>query len=105
ALQRIDRTKPVFVTLNPPRRPAEHLTFGRFSYAHPQYNAAAIAAQKRLHEIQGTGGIWYCGAWTAYGFHQDGLASGLDVAEALGASASWRAAPASDAAPFAEAAE
>jgi predicted NAD/FAD-binding protein len=105
ALQRIDRSKPVFVTLNPPQPPAEHLTFGRYSYAHPQYNAAAIAAQRQLHEIQGNGGIWYCGAWTAYGFHQDGLASGLDVAEALGASVSWRAGPTRDAVPFAEAAE
>jgi predicted NAD/FAD-binding protein len=105
ALQRIDRSKPLFVTLNPPERPAEHLTFGRFVYAHPQYDGPAIAAQRRLAEIQGADRIWYCGAWTAYGFHQDGLASGLDVAEALGARVPWRSAPLPDSLPYAEAAE
>ena len=52
---------------------------------HPQYNAAAFAAQKRLGEIQGRRHTWFCGAWTGYGFHEDGLRSGLAVAEALGA--------------------
>ncbi len=57
---------------------------------HPQYNAAAFAAQKRLPEIQGRRHTWFCGAWTGYGFHEDGLRSGLAVAEALGAVAPWR---------------
>jgi predicted NAD/FAD-binding protein len=105
ALQRIDRSRPLFVTLNPQQRPAEALTFGRFTYAHPQYDAPAIAAQKRLPEIQGADRIFYCGAWTAYGFHQDGLASGLAAAEALGGRAPWRAAAGPDVFPFAEAAE
>ena len=42
-------------------------------------------AQQRLHEIQGKSGTWFCGAWTNYGFHEDGLTSGLRVAQALGA--------------------
>ena len=57
---------------------------------HPQYNAAAFAAQKRLDEIQGRRHTWFCGAWTGYGFHEDGLQSGLAVAEALGAAVPWR---------------
>jgi len=56
---------------------------GRFEYAHPVFDAAAIAAQGRLPEIQGHRHSWYCGAWTGYGFHEDGLGSGLAVAEAL----------------------
>ena len=43
----------------------------------------AIQAQKELPLIQGTSSIWYCGAWTGFGFHEDGLRSGELVAEAL----------------------
>jgi uncharacterized protein len=90
ALQGIDPDCPLFVTLNPPQPPDPALTFGRFSYDHPQYDAPAIAAQKRLGEIQGRNRTWFCGAWTRFGFHEDGLASGLAVAEALGGRVSWR---------------
>ncbi|QPF88552.1 NAD(P)/FAD-dependent oxidoreductase [Bradyrhizobium commune] len=92
-LQGIDADKPLFVSLNPPFEPAPELTFGQYLCEHPQYNAAAFAAQKRLGEIQGARRTWFCGAWTGYGFHEDGLCSGLAVAEALGATAPWREAP------------
>ncbi len=93
-LQGIDDEKPLFVSLNPPFEPDPALTFGKFMCEHPQYNAAAFAAQKRLAEIQGQRHTWFCGAWTGYGFHEDGLRSGLAVAELLGASAPWRILPA-----------
>ena len=89
-LQGIDDDKPLFVSLNPPFEPDPELTFGKYICEHPQYNAAAFAAQKRLGEIQGRRHTWFCGAWTGYGFHEDGLRSGLAVAEALGAAAPWR---------------
>jgi predicted NAD/FAD-binding protein len=89
-LQDIDADKPLFVSLNPPFEPAPELTFGQYLFEHPHYNAAAFAAQKRLGEIQGQRHTWFCGAWTGYGFHEDGLRSGLDAAEALGATAPWR---------------
>jgi predicted NAD/FAD-binding protein len=92
-LQGIDRDKPLFVSLNPPAAPDPALTFGKYMFEHPQYNAAAFAAQKRLPEIQGKRHTWFCGAWTGYGFHEDGLRSGLAVAEALGAVAPWRQVP------------
>ena len=44
---------------------------------------SAIQAQKELPLIQGVASIWYCGAWTGFGFHEDGLRSGELVAEAL----------------------
>jgi predicted NAD/FAD-binding protein len=92
-LQGIGDDKPLFVSLNPPVPPASELTFGRYICEHPQYDTAAFAAQKRLGEIQGKRHTWFCGAWTGYGFHEDGLRSGLDVAEALGATVPWRAPP------------
>jgi uncharacterized protein len=92
-LQGIDGDKPLFVSLNPPFEPDPALTFGRYLCDHPQYNAAAFAAQQRLGEIQGQRHTWFCGAWTGYGFHEDGLRSGLAVAQSLGASVPWRAPP------------
>jgi predicted NAD/FAD-binding protein len=92
-LQGIDPAKPLFVSLNPPFAPADELTFGKRICEHPQYNQAAFAAQKRLAEIQGRRRTWFCGAWTGYGFHEDGLRSGLEAAEALGAYAPWRKIP------------
>ena len=88
-----NRQSPLFVSLNPPVAPDPALTFGKYLCEHPQYNAAAFAAQKRLPEIQGRRHTWFSGAWTGYGFHEDGLRSGLAVAEALGAVAPWRKPP------------
>ena len=57
--------------------------FAEFDYAHPVFDAAAIAAQRRLPQLQGRGNLWFAGAWTGFGFHEDGLQSGLAVAAAL----------------------
>jgi predicted NAD/FAD-binding protein len=94
ALQNIDRRHPVFVTLNPPVPPKPELVFGRYSYAHPQFDARAVAAQAQLPAIQGQRRTSFCGAWTGYGFHEDGLRSGLAAAQALGARLPWQATPA-----------
>ena len=76
----------VLVTLNPLQPPAKHLIQGEWTYHHPLYNAAAISSQNMLPKIQNTRGISYAGAWTKYGFHEDGVSSGLKVAvEHLGA--------------------
>ncbi|SEE64058.1 Predicted NAD/FAD-binding protein [Rhizobiales bacterium GAS188] len=90
ALQGIDPGKPLFISLNPPFEPAASLTFARFSYSHPQYDSKALAMQPRLGEIQGRSRLWFCGAWTGYGFHEDGLVSGLEIAERLDARLTWR---------------
>lgn len=92
-LQGLPDDKPLFVSLNPPFAPDPALTFGRYICEHPQYDARAFAAQKRLGDIQGKRHTWFCGAWTGYGFHEDGLRSGLAIAEALGATVPWRTAP------------
>ncbi|CAN9153407.1 unnamed protein product [Alternaria alternata] len=90
-LQHIPREvyKNVLVTLNPPHPPSPALTHATYQYRHPLYNSRMVFAQDRLHEIQGKQGIWYAGAWTGYGFHEDGCRSGLQVGEALGGDAGW----------------
>lgn len=70
----------VLVTLNPLHLPPPEKVQGRYNYAHPLYNAAAIRSQSLLPTIQNKRGISYCGAWTKYGFHEDGFSSGLKVA-------------------------
>lgn len=90
-LQAIPNETPLFVTLNADRAPREETVFARFDYDHPLYDAAAIAAQARLPAVQGANRVWFAGAWTGYGFHEDGLASGLDAARGLGGAPPWRA--------------
>lgn len=82
----------ILVTLNPDIPPAQNLTYARIPYRHPLYNADVIKSQDRLDEIQGVRGIYYCGAWTNYGFHEDGFRSGLGVAlrPELGGSVGWQ---------------
>lgn len=77
---------PVLVTLNPLHPPAAESVQREFTYSHPLYNARAIRSQSLLYKIQNKRGISYAGAWTKYGFHEDGFSSGLKVAvEHLGA--------------------
>lgn len=71
---------PVLVTLNPLTPPDPRLSQGIWEYSHPLYNSIAIKSQKLLPRIQNTRGISYCGAWTKYGFHEDGFSSGLSAA-------------------------
>jgi len=81
----------VLVTLNPLHMPDPELVQGRYTYAHPLYTAQAIRSQTLLDRIQNTRGISYCGAWTKYGFHEDGFSSGLKVAmDHLGAQLPFR---------------
>lgn len=83
-LQGLDPAVPLFVSLNPLQDPAPEHRIASFTYAHPQYDLASDVARTRLPEIQGRDGLWFCGAWCGYGFHEDGLSAGLAVAEALG---------------------
>ena len=88
-LQDLDPKRPLFVTLNPPVAPDPALTFGVYDYAHPQFDRAALASQRQFNRIQGRGGVWHAGAWLGYGFHEDGLTSGLRAALALGGQVPW----------------
>lgn len=89
-LQPLPFTKPVVVSLNPFIEPRSGTVIGEFDYAHPVFDSAAIAAQRRLDAQQGVRRTWFCGAWTGYGFHEDGLKSALRVANAFGIAAPWQ---------------
>ena len=89
-LQQVPADAPtVMETLNIDREPAEGSVLARLSFQHPMYTREAVAAQEALPTIQGVDRVWYAGAWTRYGFHEDGLLSAVHVAEALGATVPW----------------
>jgi uncharacterized protein len=88
-LQSIDRSKPLFVTLNPTREPDPSKVFKVQDYAHPLFDRAAAAAQRLMPSIQGVNSTWFAGAWQGYGFHEDGLRAGLRVALRLGGTIPW----------------
>jgi len=83
-LQSLPADSPLFVTLNPIHAPDPARVIRAESYMHPLFNAAAMRAQRELWRLQGQGGVWWCGSYFGAGFHEDGLQSGLAVAEALG---------------------
>ena len=82
-LQPLPFTQSVVVSLNPLRDIARKHIMAEFDYAHPVFDLAAIAAQGGVAALQGQNNTYFCGAWTGYGFHEDGLKSGLNVAELI----------------------
>jgi uncharacterized protein len=82
-LQPLPFAQPVIASLNPNRPIAPETILGEFAYAHPIFDTAAIAAQQELGALQGVNNTYFCGAWTGYGFHEDGLKSGLAVARQI----------------------
>ncbi|MDO8447277.1 MAG: FAD-dependent oxidoreductase [Rhodoferax sp.] len=82
-LQPVPFTQPVLVSLNPQHEIDPRQVHGSFDYAHPVFDVDAIRAQGRVPALQGQRHTYFCGAWTGYGFHEDGLKSGLEVAARL----------------------
>jgi len=91
-LQRLAVPTPYLVSLNPLTEPRRDRVLKEMAYTHPVFDAAAVTAQARLHEIQGRGGVWFAGSYFGYGFHEDGMRSAVQVARALGGSLPWEAA-------------
>lgn len=83
-LQNLTCEENIFVTLNPAAPIRADKIVAEFDYDHPMFNAETAAAQKDIWRIQGRGGVWHAGAHLGHGFHEDGLQSGLAVAEAIG---------------------
>lgn len=89
-LQSLQTETPVIITLNPGREPDAATIHDRHVFDHPVFTMDALRAQRRIHEIQGHGNVWHCGAYQRYGFHEDGLMSAVDVAARLGVDAPWK---------------
>ena len=80
---------PLFTTLNPTFEPNDTLVHADLLYHHPIFNKQSLLAQQQLPNIQGKKHIFWCGAWTANGFHEDGLKSAVAVAKTLNISIPW----------------
>lgn len=84
SLQPIPRDDPHFVTLNSNRSIRDELIYDSTIFRHPVYDAAALSAQGAIRMMNGTDNTWFCGAWMKNGFHEDGIASAVDVVSAMG---------------------
>jgi len=82
-LQPLPWQTPTIVSLNPLRPIRRDAVLGQWEYGHPVFDRAAAQAQQQVPALQGRSHVWFCGAWTRYGFHEDGLMSGLTVVEGL----------------------
>lgn len=78
-LQGLSGPAPVCVTLNDAGRIDPARVLARMTYHHPLFTPSGVAAQARHREIDGTARTYYCGAWWANGFHEDGVVSALDA--------------------------
>ena len=87
-LQPLGTDENVLLTLNPAQVPKQQLMLA--NYEHPMFNQLAIDAQKEIPFIQGIDNIYHCGAWTRYGFHEDGLLSAVKVAELFDIQTPWK---------------
>lgn len=85
SLQPIPMDDPHFVTLNSNRAIREELIYDQVTLRHPVYDLEALSAQQSVKTMNGRNRTWFCGAWLRHGFHEDGLSSGLDVADAINA--------------------
>lgn len=88
-LQSLTTEDDIFVSLNPPEAPSADCVHRRLAYDHPVFDAPAIAAQAQLPALQGRRGLWFCGSYAGYGFHEDALQSSVGVANALGVDTPW----------------
>ena len=88
-LQAINSSKPILLSLNPKILPNPDLIYGQYSYSHPILDNNAINIQKKLSSIQGKNNLWFCGAWTGFGFHEDGVKSAVEIANSHNIDLPW----------------
>jgi predicted NAD/FAD-binding protein len=88
-LQAIDSPHDYLVSLNPLEPPADEARISEMTYHHPIFDQRAMQAQRDLHRLQGHRGLWFCGSYFGYGFHEDALRSAVEMSTRLGADTSW----------------
>ena len=82
-LQNLKTQKDYFLTLNPIANIDKSKIIKKVEFTHPFYDMKTVKAQKYLSELQGVNNSWFCGSYFGYGFHEDGLNSGIDVSNKL----------------------
>ena len=65
------------------------MTYKKIIYEHPIFNSKTNEAQSKMIEIQGKNNIFYAGAWLKYGFHEDGIASAVNISKTLNVAVPW----------------
>jgi predicted NAD/FAD-binding protein len=90
-LQPLPFASALMLTMNPVEEPHEATVLGTFRYHHPVFLEGSDEAKRRVAGMQGRSRTWYCGAWTRYGFHEDGLLSAVNVARQMGIPIPWNA--------------
>ena len=88
-LQNLNTSLNIFVSLNPYKKPKKDLIHKILYYEHPVFNLETNKAQNELDTIQGNNNIYYTGAWTAYGFHEDGIKSAVKMTKLLDVKIPW----------------
>jgi predicted NAD/FAD-binding protein len=80
-LQGLNSKEQYMVTLNHTGAINPDKVIETIQYTHPIFTEQAVAAQLRHREINGTGGVYYCGAYWRNGFHEDGVVSAMNALE------------------------
>lgn len=88
-LQGLDTNTDYFVTLNPYTLPREEHIIAEMTYEHPIFDQSAVDAQAQLASLQGQQCSWFCGSYARYGFHEDALASAVQVCRDFGVTPVW----------------
>ena len=88
-LQHIESAQPIIVTLNPNAPPNPTLTWQYHQFEHPVFTPETRQAQLQLHKLQGKERTWFAGSYFGHGFHEDGLASAVAIAQAWGITPPW----------------
>ena len=88
-LQKIKSNLPILLSLNPKKLPNPKLIYGQYSYSHPVFDSNAFQVQNNLSNLQGKNKIWFCGAWTGFGFHEDGIKSAAEIAQFFNIKLPW----------------
>lgn len=88
-LQHIESDQPLIVTLNPNAPPDSNLTWQYHVFDHPVFTPETRQAQHQLHRLQGQQRTWFAGSYFGHGFHEDGFASAVAVAQAWGITPPW----------------
>ena len=83
-LQGLKTPETFCVSLNLDEKIDPARVLARFVYDHPVYTAAAVVAQARWHEISGVNHTHFAGAYWGFGFHEDGVKSGVRIAQRFG---------------------